>query len=197
MRFDVVGLARPRTPRDDALRVGAKHGDSVNDGCNHVAQPQDQAWQDTLHEGGSVGTVALSRACGEVGMFGAGSAHQGGDVVGQHLGRHVDDQGLLRQPGDGFEFEALLDAFECLLDTPSLVVEVAEERGREVLGVQVGGEQAQLAVGRSLAHQAHLRGLGGASPVAHVIGAGGVERDPGIFLPRAPERLGRTPAAVV
>ena len=82
-------------------------------------------------------------------MFGAGSAHQGGDVVGQHLGRHVDDQGLLRQPGDGFEFEALLEAFECLLDAPSLVVEVADERGREVLGVQVGGEQAQLAVGRS------------------------------------------------
>ena len=49
MRFDVVGLARPRTPRDDALRVGAKHGDGVNDGCNHVAEQQDQAWQDTLH----------------------------------------------------------------------------------------------------------------------------------------------------
>ena len=124
MRFDVVGLARPRTPRDDALRVGAKHGDSVNDGCNHVAEQQDQAWQDTQHEGGGVGTVALLRACGEVGMFGAGSAHQGGDVVGQHLGRHVDDQGLLRQPGNGFEFEALLEAFKCLLDAPLLVVEV-------------------------------------------------------------------------
>ena len=44
MRFDVVGLARLRTPRDDALRVGAKYGDNVNDGCNHVAEQQDQAW---------------------------------------------------------------------------------------------------------------------------------------------------------
>ena len=49
MRFDVVGFARLRAAGDDALRVGAEHGDSVDDGCNHVAEQQDQAWQDTLH----------------------------------------------------------------------------------------------------------------------------------------------------
>ena len=100
------------------------------------------------------------------------------------------------KPENGFEFEALLGAFDCLLDAPSLVVEVAEERGRE--GRRPSWWRAG-ATGRWAQSGAPgaPQGLGRASPVAHVIGAGGVERDPGIILPRAPERLGRTPAAVV
>ena len=103
MWFDMVGIARLRTPGDEALRGGAEHGDGIDDGRSNVAEHQDKSRQDALHVGGGVGPVALSRACGEVGMLGAGSAHQRGDVVGQDLGCYVDDQGLLRQPRDSFE----------------------------------------------------------------------------------------------
>ena len=86
----MVGLARPTTPRDDALRVGAEHGDSFNDGCNHVAEQQNLAWQNTLHGGGGAGTVALSRASEEVGMTSSSRTRHCATLTCCAGARHVD-----------------------------------------------------------------------------------------------------------
>ena len=77
-----------------------------------------------LHDAGGVGAIALARTRKQAGMIGCGGAHQRGDVVGQNLGRHVDDQGRLRQPRDGFEVQHVLDQLEGFLDSPTLVIQV-------------------------------------------------------------------------
>ena len=76
------------------------------------------------------------------------------------LWRHIDDQGLLAQARDGLEFETVFLALEGLLDAPARVVEVveiAEQGGREASAVEVGGQHADLAVGRGLTDPAHAR----------------------------------------
>ena len=73
------------------------------------------------------------------------------------LWRHIDDQGLLAQARDGLEFDAVFLALEGLLDAPALVVEIAEQGGREASAVEVGGQHADLAVGRGLTDPAHAR----------------------------------------
>ena len=115
---------RPGAARDVSLRVGAKGMDGMVDGRTDVAHEQNQAWQERLHEAGGVGAIALARIRRQAGMIGCGGAHQRGDVVGQNLGRHVDDQGLLRQPRDGFDVQPVLDTLEGFLDSPALVTQV-------------------------------------------------------------------------
>ena len=166
-------------------------------GRAHVADEQHQPGQYALQDGGCVGSIALARARGKISVLGGGCTHQRGDVVGQDLGGHVDDQGLLAQPRDRFEVQPMLEPLECFFDTPALVVEIAEQRRREALSVQVGGEHADLAIGCELAHQAQPGSAGGAAPIAHVIDAWGVQRHAGLDGARAQERLGSAPAAVV
>ena len=93
---------------------------------------------------GRVGAIALARVRRQIGLLGGGQANQRGDVVGQDLGGHVDEHGLLRQARDGFELEPLLEPFERLLNAPALVIEICEQLWRECLTVQVGGQRAQL-----------------------------------------------------
>lgn len=112
MGLDVTGRSRLRSAGLEALGVGAEHGDGVMDGGADVTDEQHQAWQYTLHEDGGVGTIALARTRGEVGLVGCGRAHQGSDVVGQDLGGHVDDECLLRESRDGFELHAQFQALE-------------------------------------------------------------------------------------
>ena len=142
------------------------------DGCAHVADGQHQTRQDALHHRGRVGAIAFARARGEIGLIGGGLAQQRSDVVGQHLGGHVDDQRLLAQPRDGFEVQAMLEPFECFFNAPALVIEIGEGVARMGLRIQVGQERAELAVRRGLAYQAQPGRLARAAPVAHFIGAG-------------------------
>ena len=103
MGFEVTNGTRLRSTRDEALRGGGEQGDGLRDGRAHVTDEQHQTGQEALHEGDCVGSIALTRAGGEIGVLGGCGAHQRGDVVGQDLGRHVYDEGLLAQPRDGFE----------------------------------------------------------------------------------------------
>ena len=188
---------RPGAARDVSLRVGAKGMDGMVDGRTDVAHEQNQAWQERLHEAGGVGAIALARTRKQAGMIDCGRAHQRGDVVGQNLGRHVGDQGPLRQSRDGFEVQPVLDPFEGFLDSPALVIQVAEHRRQAMFGIDVGGEQANLAVGRDLAHQAQRRRLSGAIPIAHVLGAWRVQRHRAVQRARATNGFGGAPATVV
>lgn len=109
MGFDVTNGTRLRSTGDEALRGGGEQGDGLRDGGAHVADEQHQTGQDALHEGDCVGSIALTRAGGKIGVLGGGSAHQRGDVVGQDLGGHVDDEGLLAQARDGFEVQPMFE----------------------------------------------------------------------------------------
>ena len=114
-----MSRTRLRSTRDEALRAGAKDGDGVDDSAAHIADEQHQTGQQAAHVGGRVGAIALARAGWQIGLLGGGQAHQRGDVVGQDFGRYVDQQRLLRQARDGFEFETVFEAFEGLFDAPS------------------------------------------------------------------------------
>ena len=49
-----------------------------------------------------------------------------------------------------------LDALEGLFDAPAGVIQITKAFGREVAGLQMGGQQARLAGGGDMAHQSHL-----------------------------------------
>jgi hypothetical protein len=94
--------ARPGAGRDASIRTEANGIDGMADGKIDVIHEQNQTWQERLHEVGRVSANALTRTSRQVGMVGCVRAHQRGDVVGQNLGSHFDDQCLLRQPRDGY-----------------------------------------------------------------------------------------------
>lgn len=73
---------------------------------------------------------------------------QGVEVVADHLGAGVLTGGEPSEAGSVFEFEAMLDAFERLLDPPALVIEIGEGCRRIAFGVEQGRhEYAHLARG--------------------------------------------------
>ena len=158
MRFDVARRPRLRSTAQEALRSCAERVDGGSDIGQYIPNEQHQPRQQALHEAGGIRPVALARTSGKVSVLTCRSAHQGRDVVGQYLGRHVDDQSLLAQARDRFEMQPMLQALERLLDAPALVVEIGEQLCGEGLGVQVRGQQTDLAIGRHLTHQAHRRG---------------------------------------
>ena len=134
MRLDVMSRARAGSVRNEALRGGAEHRDGLGDDLAHVADEQHEPRQQPLHQAGCVGSIAGARARLQIGVHGGRRAHQRRDVVGQDLGRDVDDQCLLRQTRDGFKVQAMLEPFEGLFDAPSLVVEVGSSpEGERIL----------------------------------------------------------------
>ena len=74
-----------------------------------------------------------------------GQAQQCSDVVGEYLGGHVDEQGVLAQARDGFEVHAAFEALEGLFDAPALVVQRAEIGGRCGAVIEVGHQHTQRA----------------------------------------------------
>ena len=68
MGFDVTNGTRLRSTGDEALRGGGEQGDGLRDGRAHVADEQHQTGQDALHEGDCVGSIALTRAGGKIGV---------------------------------------------------------------------------------------------------------------------------------
>ena len=103
--------------------------DGVVDEGDHIAHSQKKARQHAQQDGASVGALALNGPQGwRVGR--GGQAQQCSDVVGEYLGGHVDEQGVLAQARDGFEVHAAFEALEGLFDAPALVVQRAEVGGR-------------------------------------------------------------------
>ena len=84
---------RLRSAREEALQGAAERGDGLRDGGGDIADEQHQPRQQALHQECRIGSVALARTR-QVSGVGCGQAHQRGDVVGQDLGGHVDEQGL-------------------------------------------------------------------------------------------------------
>jgi hypothetical protein len=189
--------ARPGATRHEALRGGAEDRDRLEEYFAHVADEQHQPGQQSLHQAGRVGSIASARPRRQVGLLGGRRTHQGRDVVDQDLGRDVDEQRLLRQARDGFEVQAMLEPLEGLFDASTPVVEVGELLRRELRGVQVGDERANLAIGRDLANQTSLRRLGRTAPVAHITGVRRAEHHACLGGARAQERPGGAPATVV
>lgn len=104
---------RLRATLHEALRTGRQHVRGIGDGRAHLTDQQHPSRQQALHEAGSVGTPALARSSGKVGLLGCGGADQRGDVVGQGFGGDVDDQGLLAQARDGFEVQSVFEPLSC------------------------------------------------------------------------------------
>lgn len=157
-----------------------------------------QAWQARLDEVGSKGAIALARTRLLTGMVGrrGGRAHQRGDVVGQNLGRHVDGQGLLRQPLCSFVVQRVLDPHEGVLDSSAMVIKVTEHRRCALLCIEVGGE-ADLAAVRVLEHQTRRGCLSGAIPSGHIVSAGGAQHHRAVQRGRATKDFCGAPAAAV
>ena len=86
-----MAWTRVRSSLHESLRGVAQRCDGVGDGGANIADEQDQSRQRAAHVDRRVGPIALARARGQIGLCGAGSAEQRGDVVGQDLGCHVDD----------------------------------------------------------------------------------------------------------
>ena len=112
MRLDVMGWTRAGSTGNEALRGGPEQRDDIGDDLSNVADEQDEARQHALHHEGSIGSIAFARTPRQLGIVGGRAAHQRGDVVGQYLGRHVDDQCLLRQPRHCLEMKSMLEPLE-------------------------------------------------------------------------------------
>ena len=192
-----MGWAGSGWSRNEALRDGGELSDDVMDETSEINGGEQHAGQDLGHECCCVGAVALARPGGQVGVFAGGGAQEGGDVVGQDLGGYVHEQGLLGQARDAFQVQPVLDAFEGFLDAPALVIEVAEDLGREVALVEIGGQHAHEPAGGCLAHQTHAGSCVGAAEVGHVACAGAVEFDPLLLRAAGHESAGGEPPAGV
>lgn len=95
-----------------------------------------------------------------------GYRHQGLKVVADDFGGDVLEHCLLTQ----FEIEAVFEPFECFLDAPAIVVELAEAVGWKELGVeQIGHQHALLAIGQDVTDQANALRLARAFVVQRIL----------------------------
>jgi hypothetical protein len=99
MRFDVVIGPRAGAAGYDELGRSGEQVDRIADGDDDVTHEQKDRGK---HGMSRVGTVAAAMHGGRRGRFLAvglsGQAEQRGQVVGQDLGCHVDDERLLAKP---------------------------------------------------------------------------------------------------
>lgn len=197
MRFDVMSWTRSGATRHEALRGRGEQRECVPDLEREVVGDEQHAREQPGQEAGGVGAIALARTRRQVGLVAGGQAQHRGDVVGQDLGGDIDEQGLLGQARDAFQVKAMLEPLEGFLDAPALVIEVAEDIGREVALVEVGGQHTHEAAGGSLADQAHAWRRARASEVGRVARAGAAEIDPLLLRPRGQEPALGGPAAGV
>ena len=68
---------------------------------------------------------------GQIGLVAGAQGGQSLQVVAQHFGGDILRHRLLRQARDVLQAEAMLEPLESLLDTPALVIKIAERAGRE------------------------------------------------------------------
>ena len=106
------------------------------------------------------GAIDAPRRPGREVLLGGQIRGQGVEVVADHLGAGVLAGGEPSEARGVFEVQAMLNAFERLLDPPALMVEIGKGRRRIALGVEQGRhEYAHLARRRHLANQTHRRRL--------------------------------------
>ena len=193
----MVRWPRSGSSRAVALCVGCELPEGRGDRREHVAHHQQDAGQRALHAARGVAAVAVPSRMVRRRLVQRRSAQQRGDVVGQHLGRHIDDQRLLAESRDGLEVQAMLQALERFLDTPALVVQIAEGGSGDLLGAEVGGQHPDGAARRDMANQPHRRGHASTAPVLRVACRGHVEPHRRLGSCAAHELAHRRPTAVV
>ncbi len=157
MRLDLGMVSRRRSLRPAAFD-GSRNGRQrrAHEGGDLVGEHQ-QPRGDALQDGLGVGQIAGPVGRG-LGAFVRGARQQRRQVVGQDLGRHVDQQCVLAEAEDGLQAQADLQALERLFDAPSLVVQRAEAvrwgrsagpRARWGQGASIARRQRPAARGRS------------------------------------------------
>lgn len=105
-------------------------------------------------------------------------ATRGLQIVANDFGGDVLDDGLLRQAGNVFQVEPVLEPLERLLDAPALVVQLGKATGGIALLVEeVRHQHALFALGRDGAYQAHALGFARAFIVERVALARRRQRD--------------------
>ena len=103
---------RARSSCDEALCRGAEQGQDVIERSDEVADGEHESRQRALKQACRIGSIATPRFLREVGLIGGCRAKQRGQVVGEDLGRHVNDQGLLAQARDALQLEPMLEPFK-------------------------------------------------------------------------------------
>lgn len=107
-------------------------------------------------------------------------AQQRRHVIGQHFGRHIEFEGMLRQAADAFQMQPMFEPLERLLDAPSLVIERAEVFGSGQLAGHVSHQHPNLPVGADLTNEAHCGGLSIHPPALRVRCARPAKADEGL-----------------
>ena len=103
---------RSGSARDEPLGVGSQQVQHVIKGGGEVANEQDQPWQGSLQQCRSVGAIAPPRDAVQLGLMRGRGAQQRGQVVGQHLGGHVDEQRVLAQARYALELHPMFEPLE-------------------------------------------------------------------------------------
>ena len=149
----------------------------------HIAQqcgnvfPKQQSWQQRFQGGMHISSVDTNRF-GQIGLFAGAQGGQSLQVVAQHFGGYILRHRLLRQARDVLQAEVMPEPLESLLDTPALVLKIAERAGREARRIeQVGHQNTHLTFGRNVTHQPHGLGFNRAAKVLHVSPLGSAQRD--------------------
>ena len=132
---------------------------------------------DALQDGLGVGEVAWPVGPSSWDAFVRRARQQHRQVVGQDLGRHVDQRRVLAEAGDCLQVQAMLQAFERFLVAPSLLVARAEAMRRGLRGGEVGHQHPRLAIGGDLPHHAHGGAEARALPGGSVLRLGGGQGD--------------------
>ena len=97
----------------------------------HIAQecgnvfPKQQSWQQRFQGGMHLSVVDTNRFR-QIGLVAGAQGGQSLQVVAQHFGGGILRHRLLRQVRDVLQVEAMLEPLESLLDTPALVIKIAE-----------------------------------------------------------------------
>ena len=90
------------------MRVAAEQIERLVQQRQHAAQTQHHAWQQPLQQWRGIGPLTHTPAPRQISLFIGRLAHQRGQVVSQHLGRHVDEQRMLGEAIDTLRFTRCL-----------------------------------------------------------------------------------------
>ena len=194
MRLDLRLISRRSPLRLAALDRAGDGGQRTGDEVTDLFGERQQPWSHALQDGQRVGQIAGS-VRRRVDGFVRGARQQRCQVVGQDLGRDVDHQRVLAEPGDRLQVKAVFQAFERFLDTPALVVQTAEAMRRGLRGGEVGHQHPRLAVWRGLSDHADAGCLRRALPVGGVAGGRCAEGDVGLGRAALDEPTQGLPAA--
>lgn len=116
-------------------------------------------------------------------------------VVGQHFGGHIDQQGVLAQPADICQPQTVFQALERLLDAPAPVMHIGRLGHRGHVLAQRGHQDPGVPAGADVANQASMYGRGSIKlPRNRLLRTAGREPAPALALTAAQGAARSSPA---